>query len=1274
MSPRENPARFDVFGCPLAGTALIEASAGTGKTWTLCGLYLRLLLERRLSVQQILVVTFTNAATAELRERIRQRIAQTLAALRARQSSPETVNGSGGDRFTPDLLARLLDDLALDTIELQKRLELALQSFDEAAIFTIHGFCKRALDETPFAARMPLTLELLDDDAELRAEAVNDFWRRHVAGTELPAALAAALLAEKDTPATWSALLRRHVAKPLAETLWPARIDEVPALDAQALIAAHAAARALWRAQRETIVNGLLASMTGRLNANSYKPASVMESAAGWDTWLARDDALTAGAAPPARLALLAAGTIAAKTNKGKTPPAHPFFDLAQTCVEALDALADDSALARLRLLRRLFDEATAALREAKRARHVVAFDDMLYNLHERLHGAQATDLIATLRARFPAALIDEFQDTDPLQYDIFSTLYGDDAVPGPLFMVGDPKQAIYSFRNADLHTYLAARAGADAEYTLADNQRSVAPLIGALNGLFGANERAFMMDGLDYRPVGCGAKPRTPLSDLSQPDPASTGAALRIWTLPDGGDDSGADGAPELLPKRAAKAAAADACAGEIARLLAAATRGELLHGGQPLRAGEIAVLVRSHAQGSQMRAALRAVGVGSVELSQSSVFAGSDAEELDRVLAAILEPRRTGLLLAALATELIGLQAGEIEALAADEAALQRRMQAFADYRDIWLRRGIGSLLRRLYSAERLALRLLPRPDGERHLTDLLHLAELLHSAAETEPAPEALLRWFQNQRDEAAGGGVGIEAAQLRLESDRNLVQIVTVHKAKGLEFPIVFCPFLWDGRSGGSPRTLEGIEYHRESDGRTLIDFRPGLDDGPDNPGGYDDKAVKAAIKLETAAEHLRLIYVALTRAVHRCYLVAGSYTTGKNASAAESGHSLLNWLIAGAGQTPQAWFSGKREPAAIAAAWQALAAPQPDAMSLTPLPTGRALPLAPERPAPDSLAALPPPAQIPAGWRIGSYSGLIAGAATGHDGSAAPVPESAGADHDLRVPETNPDSDASPDHAPVAADDILNFPRGAAAGVCIHALFEAIDFTAAAGWPAAIEATLRAHPPPTQRRAAPHAAGLQAMLANMLDDVLNVPLPIGTATPLRLAELPLSRRLTELEFHLPAPKLDAVALNRALAELGYRVPPLAFGALEGYLKGFIDLVFEHEGRYFVLDWKSNHLGLRPTDYLPDALEPTMDEAAYRLQYLLYSVALDRYLARRLPDYDADMHFGGVLYLFVRGLRPGWRTAAGRPAGLFFDRPPVHALRRLSALLNAAGDAP
>jgi len=380
-------------------------------------------------------------------------------------------------------------------------------------------------------------------------------------------------------------------------------------------------------------------------------------------------------------------------------------------------------------------------------------------------------------------------------------------------------------------------------------------------------------------------------------------------------------------------------------------------------------------------------------------------------------------------------------------------------------------------------------------------------------------------------------------------------------------------------------------------------------------------------------------------------VVGCYNApaGKSVSSTESRRSLLNWLVAGAAFTPEEWFKSPLQAEAIDDAWGQLADGQPAAITLEPLPLARPVPLAPERPAPESLAALPPPARIPPAWRIGSYSGLTQGI----------THEAAAADHDLRAP-------AAPG-APAAGlddDDILNFPRGADAGVCLHALFERVDFTQPAGWPAAVDAVLRAHPQP-----APPGAPLAAMLQRLLRDVLNRPLPVGTARPLRLAEVGPARRLTELEFHLPAHGLDAGALNAALAGFGYRVPRLAFGTLQGFLKGFIDLVVEHEGRFFVLDWKSNHLGNDAADYAPDALAAVMDEQAYQLQALLYGVALDRLLRQRLPGYRPEQHFGGAIYLFVRGLRPGWQAADGTPAGLHFHRPAPAVLARLAALLDA-----
>jgi len=1244
---------LDVFTCELAGIRQIEASAGTGKTWNICGLYLRLLLERQLEVQRILVVTFTNAATAELRERIRQRIVDTLAWLHAERAGEPTP---GGDEFVPRLLARARDGLGLSTDDVLARLELALATFDEAAIFTIHGFCQRALADTPFAAQMPLALELVRDDSGWVAEAANDFWRRRIAADEVDAGLAGHLVASKDSPERFAALLKRHLSKPLAHAAWPDGLDAVRRIDGSALSEAHGVARDLWQAHRERLAE-LLESALEHLDGRSYKPDSLRTALASWDDVLRHDDGIAALASQPDKLDLLTRDRVFKTAKAKKGVPPHEFFDVAQRLVDLRNAATQALDYARLALLRDLLAEGADAQRQAKRRQRVIAFDDMLFNLHERLTNGQSPWLAGELKKRFPAALIDEFQDTDPLQFAIFRTIYTtptDDALgAAPLFFVGDPKQAIYSFRNADLHTYLEAGRHALARYSLAENQRSSEPLIRALNQLFGANRRAFMLEGLHYQPVNFGAKPRQAFVDDSAPR-----APLQVWTLPPADD-----GEPMFL--RDAQAAVVAATADEIARLLAASRQGQVRLGQgaaeRPLAAGDIAVLVRSNAQGSQVRAALTARGVGSVELSQASVFRSSDAEELDRVLAAILEPARERTLKAALSTELMGLDAADIAALGDDESRLLDAVQRFANWRDVWIQRGIGFMLRQWLAVDRVPGRLLARPDGERRLTNLLHLVECLHEAGERLPAPDTLLRWFQAQRVSPDAD----DATQLRLESDQNLVQIVTIHKSKGLEYPIVFCPFLWSASRGGRADGLTGVAYH-DDDGRTVIDYgHQFLDEAR-----KDD--IKRRLRLEESAESLRLVYVALTRAVHRCVLVAGCYRGGGRApSATASTRSLLNWLVAGDGLSPAEWFEHKQGAAPIAQAWQALAAASGGAIGVDPLPRGQPILLRADRPAADALAALAPPRVLPQGWRIGSFSALAHGAA--HDRS--------GVDHDLRAHDVAP----APDAAATAAawmpdeDDPLLFPRGPAAGEAIHHAFENADFTDRATWPKAIHGALHL----LRTMGVPDAPGddgsaLRArMLARLLEATLGTPLPLGTATPLRLAELPLSRRLVELEFHLPSHRLDAHALNDALADAGYAMPRLAFAPLRGFLKGFIDLVFEHEGRFFVLDWKSNHLGDAAGRYGQPGMAAAMRDQGYHLQYLLYLVALDRYLRQRLPGYDPQRHLGGAVYLFVRGVRPGWLDADATPTGVFFHRPAPATIARLSALFDvetaAAGHA-
>jgi exodeoxyribonuclease V beta subunit len=1205
-----------VFEHPLEDITLIEASAGTGKTWNICGLVLRLLLEKPLEVQQILVVTFTNAATAELRERIRSRIVDTLEHLQGTGTAPE------GDEFVAGLLARQRSLPDHSDEKAAERLRQALQTFDEAAIFTIHGFCQRALADTPFSAALPMRMELLTDDDALHHEVACDFWRRHIAHGSLAPELAARLSAKGDSPERWARLVRRHAARPLARVLWPEGVDAPGTTEALAreLRLLHARARQEWHAHGDAIVAGVAAALDD-LPRNVYQPAALETAASAWRTALATADPLALPAGLE-KLELLGSRKLVPK--KGRTGPApHPFFDLAQDWLDTRDALARTLDLQRLALIRRLVQEGPPRVAQLKRERRVVAFDDMLANLHARLVAEGGQALAGELRRRFPAALIDEFQDTDPLQLAIFRALYEHTGLP--LFLVGDPKQAIYSFRHADLPTYLQARRIADQRRTLLHNQRSSDELIAALNALYGINPRPFMLEGLDYPPAAPGKRRPQRLEEAGSPPRA----ALQLWSLP-----HGEDGDP--LPRPRAIRACVEATAGEIARLLAAGRRREACVGGQPVVGGHIAVLVRSHRQGALVRQALAVVGVGSIEVSQASVFMTPDAEELEQLLAAVLEPGRERLMRAALATTLMGRSAADIDRLSTDEAGHLRLAERFAQWRELWLRRGVALMLRQWMADEGVAGRLLARPDGERRLTDLRHLCECLHEAGGEHPTAEALLRWLRARRREPRAD----EATQLRLESDRDLVKIVTIHKSKGLEYPLVFLPFAWDpGRPGRND--AEGLEYH-DDEGRSVIDYG-----AQGTPAAAD---ARRRIALERAAEDLRLLYVALTRAVHRCTVVIGAYRSGRVTKPSRA--ALPNWLVEDSQTEPGAWLDAPPDGDLTRARWTDFARRHPGLLSLSSLPTLRPQALPREAVEPAALVLAAPLPSPRAAWRIGSYSSLVKGARH----------ETAAVDHDARAPSHETQTPGM-GAGPVADDDILRFPRGARAGECLHAAFEHAEFTDAGSWPDAADRALREHL--FDEPAA--AAQWRLQLLSMLGDVMRTPLASAAGT-LCLGDVARGRRIAEMEFHLPARRLDPQTLAALLARRGMPAPTFGAAPLSGYLRGFIDLVFEHQGRVHVIDWKSNHLGERTADYAHAGMAAEMARHDYHLQALLYAVALHRHLQRRRPGYRFDTHFGGVHYLFVRGVRPGWRQADGRPSGVFdlpFDASLVEAA---SALLE------
>ncbi len=1335
---------LDLLRVPLDGVRLVEASAGTGKTWAICALVLRLVVERGLAIGQVLVVTFTIAATAELRERVRARLRLALQMLHGERPADD-------DAFIAPWLDRLRAQ-GMDPARIERRLARALAAFDEAAVFTIHGFCQRALGDAAFSAQQPLRQDLLADDHALRLQVINDFWRREVAAAALPAPLLDHLLRSGDQPAHWAHVLQRCTARPLAEQRWPAALGAArtasagssTAASVQTLHSAAADAAQHWQAARAALL-ALLHADSG-LSRTSYKPARIDRAGAAWDDWFDAGDAL---AALPDDALLLTADRLAGGARKGHVAPRHAFFDAAQRLADQQVALQQTLRLARLALLRRLLDEAPRQLADLKRQQRVLTFDDLLAKLHQRLHGPDGPALAAALRQRFPAALIDEFQDTDPLQWAIFRRLYGaaDDPAARTLFLVGDPKQAIYGFRNADLATYLAARGVADSVHTLLDNQRAVPALVAAVNALFGRHAQPFMREQLAHWPAGVGSKPRPALVDRS----GAPRAALELWQLP-----RTPDGAP--LARALAVDAAVQATATEIARLLAAGQRGEVQitpRADPTLRGGDIAVLVRSHAQGRLMRERLAALNVGSVELSQQSVWHSAEAADLQRLLAAVAEPAREGLVKAALASALIGIDADELLRLPDDTPRWVALLQALADLQALWRQHGIGVLLRRLLDqpwlprstpsggvgleltrvkqnsrpdpGDSLTARLLAGVDGARRLTNVLHLGELLQRAERTQRTPAALLRWLQGRRADPLRD----DDSLLRLESDRQLVQIVTIHRAKGLEYPLVFCPFLWDGRprdSGAQPPLL-----WQDDAGRTLIDWRgdgeAGEQAGEMGADVFDLAAARLRRRQAEAAEGLRLVYVALTRAVQRCTLVVGPYLSpaGAHFSDKPSRGGPLSWLVGGEGFTADGWCANAEQATlpslqVLDAGWQTLvdaangdavaqattaggaAGTTPAAAALRPLPENAGQPLPRDDAGAAPLAALPPPRGLPAPWRIGSYSGLVNGAEhelaaqdhdgqpdadgngsdgvvddAGHAGWAAATPAPAAVDRGHGGPAPSPGTGAHADTSRTGAasaaphpDDILHFARGTHAGVCLHAVFENAEFTQPAGWPAAVADALRVHGAalPGARDAATRrrwARQLQAMLA----DVLHTPLPAGDGVPaLTLAAKPPSARVAELAFHLPATALSSADLAALLAAHGYPLPALAPSLLRGWLTGFIDAVVCHHGRWYLIDWKSNHLGSQPADYAGDALAVAMARSGYHLQHLLYSVALDRWLALRLAGYDRARHFGGALYLFVRGVRPAWRQADGAPCGVYFNRPSPALLNALSALLQGA----
>jgi exodeoxyribonuclease V beta subunit len=1220
------------------GVTCIEAGAGTGKTFNIALGVVKLLLEQEADgsprfggIGNLLVVTFTNAATDELITRIR-RVLRVAATYYAGEPTPP-ADQALVDRLR--LMARARIPFAQD------RLREALASLDRLAVYTIHGFCKRVLDDYALETGVAPGTTLLDDEQPLIRDGLLDWWRHR--GYDAPER-AAWLLSKHLTPDSLVSSYQAWQQWPAAALAPDAPLEQVEAelrrtlhelgtaWDADGFRARLSAIR--WNSkaalQDPEVVEALLASLAALWQGDLLQAPALKQ----LDVEVLRNQANKQGASNKAAAEAMA-----------EWPEVRLARDAA-AAVRQLDVAIRTDALAFTR------EWVTAE----KGRRMALGFNDLLAMVGNVLDRDADGVLARALRQQYQAALIDEFQDTDRHQVTIFRRIFAG----APLVVIGDPKQAIYGFRGADLRSYLGVADTADQRFRLAENFRSSDAMVQAVNALFQRRRHPFFSTGIRFDPADAAKHQQIP--PVLREDPALHWLRL----APDAQAPWWSTGEAEKV--------ALTACTNEIVRLLEAG-----------LAAGSMAVLVRTGAEGRAMQAMLRSAGVPAVVAGMDSIFRSHEVDELSLVLAAISTPHDTRRVRAALATELWGYAYDAVRALGEREAALEwdTLIGELTRLRQHWVRYGVATLWEAWSEYTGLAVRLLRYPDGERRLTNLRHAIDLLHEAAsEHRLNPDGLLQWLAGERHQATAETVSTETAELRLETDADAVQIVTVHKSKGLEYDVVFLPTLWKARRpkvDAAPPPVLSLEADGDA-----------FDLG--SPRHAERLRAANARRLE---EDLRLAYVALTRARFRTYVVWGAVKSGAGKSdhltVSGSIHSALGYLLlddpaineAAIETLPDADRADEvaRRLLATVVQWpatlDALVTVSAGRMTVRDIQTGMVtrrwraeagslgIPVA---------RVLPFEADSPqlGTHQIASYTGLTR-VVTAHGGDAGPRP----------VPEASDREGPADSHATererlaqLPAEDFRSFPAGAAAGTLLHTLFEELA-------PALPDELLRTEVRTRLAASAFGGATLEARtdaVCRMLRQVWCTPFDCGSHA-VRLADVPAVAQRHEWEFLLPLADrerpLSADALARCFAlapmasERAYAaaVRGLDIRQVHGFLTGVIDLVFEANGRWYVVDWKSNRLPLDPASYAPDRLWEVMGDAHYVLQYHLYLVAVHRLLAERIPGYAYDTHIGGAAYAFLRGFGGPEVSCTGH--GWFTARPSREVIEALDDLIGRAG---
>ncbi len=1141
-----------VSECSFGGLNLVEAGAGTGKTYNITCLYVRAILEQHLLPKNILVLTYTEAATAELRSRIRSRILECIEALKGHSDKPD------------EFLNQIQQTYNKSDIN---HLKNALFSFDEAAVFTIHGFCQKLLREQSLAFGVQPDFQIIKDNFELVQDSVDDYWRDIVSeysASEVMRSFLNYLIEEKINPDTLKVLVEELISKPYAKVLPGKLSEEEFRAGTEEIAEALSDIRSRWNNDKDDLKDVIFG---GELNRVSYKPEAFKVFWEELISWIESPHVYFSGFNKLEHFGKSKIERAAKKNSRVDAPPICELIDTYLLKIRTSETLKGN-------FLIQATEEIQVRINEKKNKNGVLGFDDLLQIVETNLTGS----LSKQISSQYPVALVDEFQDTDPIQYSIFRQIYS--KTKASLFMIGDPKQAIYSFRGADLFTYFKATKDVDAanRFSLDKNYRSSKSLIEAVNVLFNRHNDPFVFEVPEFRNGEYPEKKETPefLKD---------GIAQIPFSFIDcNADQKNMDELRTIVCEYVAK---------QVSTLL----HQNYSIGEEKVKPGDIAILVRKKSEANLVKRVLKKFGIRGAMQSNESMYSTLVCEELKLILKAIADTGNHDLIRTALATTLIGFAGADIINLNTDEGKWGKILAVFHEAGEEWKTKGILVAFNKLDSFFGISLNLSKLQDADRMLTDLAHLQELL--AAEERKRrllPNGLIRFLYRKINSDV---TPEDEERIRLESDNELVTINTLHSSKGLEYPITFIPFIWDSFDTSYNWGLKSLQYHNKQ-GNLLIDVAP----------KYNKEGREQAVK-EELGDAMRLLYVALTRAKSACFVPFVRY---KSLNRSTMG-ALLCGTDAVLNRSPDIGTQTISELESIAGSNRNIIHHTAADLDLTEEVVSFHDSFDEVKLCVNSFSRN----DLNRFSRTVSFSSLIKGAESSESGK----------DYDFEMASSSFDGENETYSA-------FSFPKGAGVGTLIHNIFELIDFKEPAGLADIVY---------TQLEKAGINHKWQAFLKQWVADCLEHKL-FGEFS---LSKLEPAKVLKEMEFHFP---IKGISLDNLLSivrgsKYTKQVPAVE---INGFMKGFIDLIFEHNGKFYILDYKSNYLGDASADYTVEKLTDKIRSSRFDLQYHIYVVALKKYLSQRIPDFDYNTQFGGVIYFFIRGIEKG-----GAGSGVFFDCP-------------------